>query len=88
MQDEDPTSKLVTFDDGKYCGGSAIVPKRGEKVQPGKHRVECKSNEKLQTMHDAFKSSLEETSHVDMNTDLELLDHEQHTQVYISAKKI
>ena len=78
-QDEESTSKPVTFDDGKYCGGAVTVPKQEEKAQPGKHRVECKSNEKLQTVHDAFKSSLEETSHVDMNTDLELLDHEQYT---------
>ena len=78
MQDEESTSKLVTFDDGKYyCGGSVTVPEGGEKVQPGKHRVECKSNEKLQTVHDAFKSSLEETSAVDVNTDLELLEHHQ-----------
>ena len=86
-QDEESTSKLVTFDDGKYCGGVVTVPKWREKAQPGKHRVECKSDKKLQTVHDAFKSSLEETLRVDVNADLELLDHEQHAQVYASAQE-
>ena len=41
----------------------------------------------MQTVHNAFKSSLEEILRVDANTGLELLDHEQHTQVYVSVQE-
>ena len=83
-QDKESTNKHTNFDGGKYHG---TVPKQREKAQPGKDRVECQSNEKLQTVHNDFKSSLEETSCVDANADLELLSHEEDTQVYFNAQE-
>ena len=83
-QDENSTSMHANFDDGKHSG---TVSKVRGKAQPGKDIVESTSNEMLQTMHNAFKSPLEEASCTDVNAYLELQSHEEDTEVHFNVQE-
>ena len=74
----------ANFDDGKHSG---MVSKVRGKAQPGKDIVESTSNEILQTMHNASKSSPEEASCSDVNAYLELQSHEEDTEVYSNVQE-